>query len=189
MTKVYKELSTILRKLEKHYKDMQDVEFTVEKNKLWILQTRSGKRTSKSAVKIAVDMVKENLISKKENRTYGSIHNIKSKLLRNTYEDENRSKKNSSQCHPHLRSVRMRVGAVLDLFVGFAQHVAFHHHRAHRKTPAHLHHLAEVCYVRIVLQMAVVVCVLRLIDLVEVEASSEDNSSCPAERSTRLRTY
>jgi pyruvate,orthophosphate dikinase len=53
-------------KLENHYKDMQDVEFTVENNKLWILQTRSGKRTSKSAVKIAVDMVKEKLISKKE---------------------------------------------------------------------------------------------------------------------------
>ena len=45
---------------------MQDVEFTVEKKKLWMLQTRSGKRTSKSAVKIAVDMVKEKLISKKE---------------------------------------------------------------------------------------------------------------------------
>ena len=45
---------------------MQDVEFTVENNKLWILQTRSGKRTSKSAVKIAVDMVKEKLISKND---------------------------------------------------------------------------------------------------------------------------
>ncbi len=66
MPKVYKELYKILKKLEKHYKDMQDVEFTVENNKLWILQTRSGKRTSKSAVKIAVDMVKENLISKKD---------------------------------------------------------------------------------------------------------------------------
>ena len=66
MPKVYKELFKILKKLEKHYKDMQDVEFTVENNKLWILQTRSGKRTSKSAVKIAVDMVKENLISKKD---------------------------------------------------------------------------------------------------------------------------
>ena len=63
---VYKELKKILHKLEKHYKDMQDVEFTVENKKLWILQTRSGKRTAKSAVKIAVDMVKENLISKKE---------------------------------------------------------------------------------------------------------------------------
>jgi pyruvate,orthophosphate dikinase len=66
MPKVYKELEKILMKLENHYKDMQDVEFTVENNKLWILQTRSGKRTSKSAVKIAVDMVKEKLISKKE---------------------------------------------------------------------------------------------------------------------------
>ena len=63
---VYKELKKILNKFEKHYKDMQDVEFTVENKKLWMLQTRSGKRTAKSAVKIAVDMVKENLISKKE---------------------------------------------------------------------------------------------------------------------------
>ena len=63
---VYKELKKILHKLEKHYKDMQDVEFTVENKKLWMLQTRSGKRTAKSAVKIAVDMVKEKLISKKE---------------------------------------------------------------------------------------------------------------------------
>ena len=66
MPKVYTELFKILKKLEKHYKDMQDVEFTVENNKLWILQTRSGKRTSKSAVKIAVDMVKEKLISKND---------------------------------------------------------------------------------------------------------------------------
>ncbi len=66
MPKVYSELYRILKKLEKHYKDMQDVEFTVENNKLWILQTRSGKRTSKSAVKIAVDMVNEKLISKNE---------------------------------------------------------------------------------------------------------------------------
>ena len=66
MPKVYSELFKILKKLEKHYKDMQDVEFTVENKKLWILQTRSGKRTSKSAVKIAVDMVKEKLISKNE---------------------------------------------------------------------------------------------------------------------------
>ncbi|MDC2970380.1 pyruvate, phosphate dikinase [Candidatus Pelagibacter sp.] len=66
MPKVYSELYKILKKLEKHYKDMQDVEFTVENNKLWILQTRSGKRTSKSAVKIAVDMVKEKLISRNE---------------------------------------------------------------------------------------------------------------------------
>ncbi len=66
MPEVYRDLCKILKKLEKHYKDMQDVEFTVENNKLWILQTRSGKRTSKSAVKIAVDMVKEKLISKND---------------------------------------------------------------------------------------------------------------------------
>ena len=66
MPNVYRQLHKILNKLEKHYKDMQDVEFTVENNKLWMLQTRSGKRTATSAVKIAVDMVKETLISKKE---------------------------------------------------------------------------------------------------------------------------
>ena len=52
--------------LFRSYKDMQDIEFTVESNKLWMLQTRSGKRTAKAAIKIAVDMVKEKLISKKE---------------------------------------------------------------------------------------------------------------------------
>ncbi|MDC2989741.1 pyruvate, phosphate dikinase [Candidatus Pelagibacter sp.] len=66
MPKVFKKLQKILKRLETHYKDMQDVEFTVENSKLWMLQTRSGKRTAKSAVKIAVDMVKEKLISKKE---------------------------------------------------------------------------------------------------------------------------
>ena len=66
MPKVYKELAKVFIKLEKHYRDMQDIEFTVENNKLWMLQTRVGKRTSKAAIKIAVDMVKEKLISKKE---------------------------------------------------------------------------------------------------------------------------
>ncbi len=66
MPKVYQQLKLIFVKLEKHYRDMQDIEFTVENNKLWMLQTRSGKRTAKAAIKIAVDMVKEKLISKKE---------------------------------------------------------------------------------------------------------------------------
>ena len=66
MPLIYRQLKKILLKLEKHYKDMQDVEFTVENKKLWMLQTRSGKRTAKSAVKIAIDMVKEKLISKKD---------------------------------------------------------------------------------------------------------------------------
>ena len=66
MPKIFRQLKKILKILEKHYRDMQDVEFTVENNKLWMLQTRSGKRTAKSAIKIAVDMVKAKLISKKE---------------------------------------------------------------------------------------------------------------------------
>jgi pyruvate,orthophosphate dikinase len=66
MPKVFQDLKRTLFKLEKHYKDMQDVEFTVENKKLWILQTRSGKRTAKAAIKIAVDMVEEKLISKKK---------------------------------------------------------------------------------------------------------------------------
>ena len=66
MPKVYKELVTIYKKLEKHYRDMQDIEFTVENKKLWMLQTRSGKRTAKASIKIAVDMVKEKMISKDE---------------------------------------------------------------------------------------------------------------------------
>jgi pyruvate,orthophosphate dikinase len=56
----------ITGKLEKHYKDMQDVEFTIERGRLWMLQTRNGKRTAKSAIKIAVDMVNEGLITKEE---------------------------------------------------------------------------------------------------------------------------
>lgn len=62
----YKELVAIYKKLEKHYRDMQDIEFTVEKGRLWMLQTRNGKRTAAAAVKIATDMVREKLISEKE---------------------------------------------------------------------------------------------------------------------------
>lgn len=66
MPDVFSELEKIYQKLELHYRDMQDIEFTVQNKKLWMLQTRSGKRTAQSAIKIAVDMVKENLITKKE---------------------------------------------------------------------------------------------------------------------------
>ena len=62
---IYKELVDIFAKLESHYFDMQDIEFTVQKNKLWILQTRSGKRTTGAAVRIAVEMKNEGLINKK----------------------------------------------------------------------------------------------------------------------------
>jgi pyruvate, orthophosphate dikinase len=66
MPKAYKQFMDITAKLEKHYKDMQDVEFTIERSKLWMLQTRSGKRTAKSAVKIAVEMANEGLITKEQ---------------------------------------------------------------------------------------------------------------------------
>jgi pyruvate,orthophosphate dikinase len=62
----YKTLEGIYNKLEKHYRDMQDIEFTVQEGRLWMLQTRNGKRTAAAALKIAVDMVKERLITKKE---------------------------------------------------------------------------------------------------------------------------
>jgi len=66
MPEVYHQFMDITAKLEKHYKDMQDVEFTIERGKLWMLQTRNGKRTAKSTVKIAVDMANEGLITKEE---------------------------------------------------------------------------------------------------------------------------
>ncbi len=63
---VYKQFSEIAQRLEKHYRDVQDMEFTVEKGKLFMLQTRSAKRTAQAAVKVAVDMVEEGLIAKEE---------------------------------------------------------------------------------------------------------------------------
>ncbi len=66
MPEAYKQFMDITAKLEKHYKEMQDVEFTIENKKLWMLQTRNGKRTAKAAVKIAVDMANEGLITKEE---------------------------------------------------------------------------------------------------------------------------
>jgi len=64
LPEVYKQFQEITQKLEKHYEDMQDVEFTIENGKLWMLQTRTGKRTAKAAIKIAVDMANEGLIDK-----------------------------------------------------------------------------------------------------------------------------
>jgi len=64
MPRVYLELVSIYKKLERHYKDMQDIEFTIQDKKLYMLQTRNGKRTAQAALKIAVDMVSEGLITK-----------------------------------------------------------------------------------------------------------------------------
>jgi len=66
MPKAFKEFETVCGRLEKHYKDMQDLELTIQNGHLWMLQTRSGKRTAAAAVKIAVDMAKERLIGQKE---------------------------------------------------------------------------------------------------------------------------
>ncbi|MHA6317515.1 pyruvate, phosphate dikinase [Altererythrobacter sp. CAU 1778] len=65
MPDAYAELANVFDLLERHYRDMQDIEFTVERGKLWMLQTRSGKRTAKAALKLAVDMVEEGLIDEK----------------------------------------------------------------------------------------------------------------------------
>lgn len=66
MPEVYNELASVFQKLEAHYRDMQDIEFTVQQKKLWILQTRSGKRTAPAALKIAVEMVHDDIISIEE---------------------------------------------------------------------------------------------------------------------------
>jgi len=66
MPKIYEELDGYQQKLEKHYRDMQDMEFTIQEGKLWILQTRNGKRTGAAMVKIAADLLREGLIDEKE---------------------------------------------------------------------------------------------------------------------------
>ena len=66
LPKAYRQFEQIARKLEKHYRDVQDMEFTIERGTLYMLQTRGGKRTAEAAVKIAVDMVRERLITKRE---------------------------------------------------------------------------------------------------------------------------
>jgi len=66
MPGIHRQITDLCETLEKHYRDMQDIEFTVEEGKLWVLQTRTGKRTAAAAVKTAVDMVSEGLIDKKE---------------------------------------------------------------------------------------------------------------------------
>ena len=66
MPKAYRQLLKIARKLERHYRDMQDIEFTIQRGRLWLLQTRAGKRSARAAVRIAVDMANERLIRRDE---------------------------------------------------------------------------------------------------------------------------
>lgn len=83
----YEELLNIAKKLEDHYKDMQDVEFTIEKGKLYMLQTRSGKRTAMSAVNVAVEMVEEGLIDKETAVTRVEPLSVK-QLLHPTFDEK-----------------------------------------------------------------------------------------------------
>ncbi|MEG0977599.1 MAG: PEP/pyruvate-binding domain-containing protein, partial [Bacilli bacterium] len=66
MPEIYKQFIDTVKKLENHYRDMQDVEFTIEKGRLFFLQTRNGKRTAASAINVAVDLVEEGLLTKEE---------------------------------------------------------------------------------------------------------------------------
>ena len=66
MPKVYDQLREITTRLEKHYRDMQDFEFTIQDGQLYMLQTRNGKRTGRAAVRVAIQMVEEGLITKEE---------------------------------------------------------------------------------------------------------------------------
>ena len=66
MPEVHQEFVDVTKQLEKHYKDMQDIEFTIENGQLYLLQTRNGKRTARAAIQIAVDLVNEGIITKKK---------------------------------------------------------------------------------------------------------------------------
>ena len=87
MPELYQALLNTCHKLELHYKDMQDIEFTIEEGKLWLLQTRNGKRTARAAMKIAVDLVAENIINKEEAISRIDINTI-DKLLHPTIDEQ-----------------------------------------------------------------------------------------------------
>ena len=91
MPDIYEEFINIANKLEQHYKDMQDMEFTIENNRLYILQTRNGKRTSEAAVKIAVDLVNEKLITKEEAILKIDANSLE-QLLHKTFKQEELAK-------------------------------------------------------------------------------------------------
>ena len=98
MPELYLELLKTCKLLERHYKDMQDIEFTIEENKLWLLQTRTGKRTARASIKIGVDLVNEKVLTKEEAVNRIDVNNI-DKLLHPTI-DEKSSYKVISQGLP-----------------------------------------------------------------------------------------
>ena len=88
MPKAYKSLQKIRTKLEAHFKEMQDIEFTIENDKLWMLQTRTGKRSGAAAIKIVTDMVAERLIKKNEALARVNPDQVYESILKNIVEKE-----------------------------------------------------------------------------------------------------
>ena len=103
MPEVYAELEKVANKLESHFCDMQDIEFTVESGKLYILQTRTGKRSGHAAVKISVDMVAENLITREEAITRVTVNDIQGLL--------HKQLKASDTYHPLAKGLNAAPGA------------------------------------------------------------------------------
>ena len=120
MPAVYKQFMGITKKLEKHYKDMQDVEFTIERGKLWMLQTRNGKRTAKSTVKIAVDMANEKLISKEDAVLRVTPDNVDS-LLHPQF-NESEMKKAEGEGKFFAKGVNASPAPQLDRFISMLIH-------------------------------------------------------------------
>ena len=87
MPEVHQEFVEVTKQLETHYKDMQDIEFTIENGKLYLLQTRNGKRTARAAIEIAVDMVNEGLITRKETVANVDVKSI-DQLLHPNFKEE-----------------------------------------------------------------------------------------------------
>ena len=106
MPEVYEEFCGMAEVLEKHYGDMQDMEFTIERGKLFMLQTRNGKRTAKSALKIAVDMVAEGLVTKQKHSSRLILHSLTHCSIRH--------------------SIRMRSARQLGLPEGYRRHRVAH---------------------------------------------------------------
>ncbi len=102
MPKAYKQFMAVTGMLEKKYQNMQDVEFTIEQGTLYMLQTRNGKRTAKSAIKIAVDMAKEKLITKEE--AVGARHTGRCRLLCCTRSLTRRNTRSAKKDGRHLAS-------------------------------------------------------------------------------------
>ena len=88
MPKAYKSLQKIRSKLEAHFKEIQDIEFTIENDKLWMLQTRTGKRSGAAAIKIATDMVAERLIKKNEALLTVNQDQLYETILKNIVEED-----------------------------------------------------------------------------------------------------